>query len=238
MVYRLYYWPNIQGRGEFVRLALEEAGAPYEDAARSERGMAEMMAFLEGERVGRLPFAPPFLQDRDIVIAQTAAILFYLGPKLRLAPRDEDRRLWTHQVQLTIMDAVNEAHDAHHPLGGGRYYEDQKPEALRRAKEFRESRIPKFLGWFERVMDRNPKGSAHLIGDSPSYADLSLFQLVEGLAYAFPRAMRKTIPNAPHVAALHRAVALSPRIKSYCESDRRRPFSEEGVFRHYPELDG
>jgi glutathione S-transferase len=238
MVYRLYYWPNIQGRGEFVRLALEEAGASYEDVARSERGMAEMTAFLEGKRVGHLPFAPPFLQDRDVVIAQTAAILFYLGPKLNLAPRDEDQRLWTHQVQLTIMDVVNEAHDVHHPIGGGLYYEDQKPEALRRANEFRESRIPKFLGWFETVLDRNPKGSAHLVGDSLSYADLSLFQLVEGLSYAFPRAMRKTMRNVPHVAALHRAVALSPHIKAYCQCERRLPFSEDGIFRHYPELDG
>ncbi len=238
MVYRLYYWPNIQGRGEFVRLALEEAGAGYEDVARSERGMADMMAFLEGKRVGHLPFAPPFLQDRDVVIAQTAAILFYLGPKLGLAPRDEDQRLWTHQVQLTIMDIVNEAHDTHHPVGGGLYYEDQKPEALRRAKEFREKRMPKYLGWFELVLDRNPKGSAHLVSDALSYADLSMFQLVEGLSYAFPRAIHRTLQATPHVAALHRAVALRPRIKAYCQSDRRAPFSEEGVFRHYPELDG
>jgi glutathione S-transferase len=238
MVYRLYYWPNIQGRGEFVRLALEEAGAAYEDVARSERGMAEMMAFLEGKRVGHLPFAPPFLQDRDVVIAQTAAILFHLGPKLGLAPRDEDQRLWMHQIQLTIMDAVSEAHDAHHPIGGGLYYEDQKAEALRRAKEFRESRIPKFLGWFDRVLDRNPKGSEHLVADSLTYADLSLFQLVEGLAYAFPHAIHQALQAAPHVAALHRAVALRPRIKAYCQCERRVPFSEEGVFRHYPELDG
>jgi glutathione S-transferase len=238
MVYKLYYWPNIQGRGEFVRLALEEAGAEYQDVARSERGMAEMMAFMEGQRVGHLPFAPPFLQDKNIVIAQTAAILFHLGPKLALAPRDEDQRLWTHQVQLTIMDAVNEAHDTHHPVGGGLYYEDQKPEAKRRAKEFRERRIPKYLGWFDRVLDRNPKGRAHLAGDALTYADLSLFQLVEGLSYAFPRAMSRALPATPHVAAVHRIVAQSPRIKAYCESSRRLPFSEEGVFRHYPELDG
>ena len=238
MVYKLYYWPHLQGRGEFVRLALEEGAAAYEDVARGTGGMAKMMALIEDENEEHPPFAPPFLKDGDTVIGQTAAILFYLGPKHGLAPRDEAQRLWAHEIQLTIDDLISEVHDTHHPVGGGLYYEDQKPEALRRSEGFRERRIPKYLGWLENILRRNPKGSAHLVGDSLSYADLSLFQVVEGLTYAFPRAMERVLPSEPRVAALHRAVAERPRIKGYLASDRRLPFNEEGIFRHYPELDG
>jgi glutathione S-transferase len=239
MTYRLYYWPNIQGRGEFVRLALEERGASYVDAARkSKKGMAEMMAILESTAIGHPPFAPPFLKDDGLLIGQTAAILLHLGDRLDLAPKDEAGRLWTHQIQLTIVDLVAEAHDTHHPIGPGLYYEDQKPEALRRAKGFREHRIPKFLSWFEGVLTRNPKGSAHLVGSSITYADLSLFQVVEGLTYAFPRATERALQNAPNVSALRSAVAARPRIEAYLKSDRRLPFNEEGIFRHYAELNG
>jgi glutathione S-transferase len=220
-------------------LALEEAGAPYIDAARqSIEGMMEMIAMMEGENLDHPPFAPPFLQDGDLVIGQTAAILLYLGDKHGLAPQDAAGRLWTHQLQLTIADFISEAHDTHHPLGAHLYYEQQKREAKRRATYFRENRIPRFLGWFESVLARNPAGKPHLARSSLTYADLSLFQVVEGLSYAFPRAMARALPNAPNVAALHREVAERPRIKAYLASNRRLPFNEEGIFRHYPELDG
>ncbi len=238
MAYELYYWPGIQGRGEFVRLALEEAGADYVDVARKPGGTDALLALLEGEGTARPPFAPPFLKDGDALIGQTAAILFHLGPRLGLAPRDEAGRLWVHQIQLTIADAVGEAHDTHHPISVELYYEDQKPEALRRAQTFREARIPKFLAWFEAILTRNPKGDRHLVGARLTYADLSLFQLVEGLAYAFPARMKRALGKAPLVAALHEATAERPRIRAYLASDRRIPFNESGIFRHYPELDG
>jgi glutathione S-transferase len=242
MAYELYYWSGIQGRGEFIRLALEEAGADYIDVAqRPEReggGDAALLAFLEREDISHPPFAAPFLKDRDIIIGQTANILLYLGDRLGLAPENEASRLWVHQIQLTIADLVAETHDTHHPLSGDLYYEDQKPEALRRAKHFRKERIPKYLGWFERILARNPYGHDHLAGSSVTYADLSLFQTVEGLLYAFPRSTRRTLAEVPHVAALHRAVAQRPRIRAYLLSDRRIPFNEQGIFRHYPELDG
>ncbi len=198
----------------------------------------EMMAFMEDEGEERPPFAPPFLKDGDAVIGQTAAILFHLSPKHGLAPQDEAQRLWIHEIQLTVDDLIGEVHDTHHPVGGGLYYEDQKPEAMRRSEGFRKRRIPKYLSWLENILRRNPKGSAHLAGDSLTYADLSLFQVVEGLSYSFPRAMERVLPSAPHVAALHRAVAERPRIKTYLASNRRLPFNEEGIFRRYPELDG
>ena len=240
MTYELYYWPGIQGRGEFVRLALEAAGADYVDVARRRgrgRGMPALKAILEDEDLDHPPFAPPFLKDGDLVIGQTAAILLYLGPRLGLAPADEPGRLWTHQLQLTIADLVDEAHDTHHPVGADLYYEEQKPEAARRAASFRRERMPKFLGWFERVLARNPKGSDHLVGDALTYADLSLFQVVEGLSYAFPRSMKRLLPDIPRVAALHERVARHPRIRAYLASDRRIAFNESGIFRHYPELD-
>jgi glutathione S-transferase len=240
LAYELYYWPSIQGRGEFVRLALEQAGAAYVDVARERgrgRGVAAMMALIEGDEA-HAPFAPPFLKDGDLLIGQTAAILLHLGGRHALAPRDAAGRLWTHQLQLTIADLVDEAHDVHHPISADLYFADQKPEARRRAKHFREGRIPKFLGFFEGVLTRNPAGDAHLVGRSFTYADLSLFQVVEGLAYAFPKAMQRILRDVPHVAALRARVAQEPRIAAYLASERRLPFNEDDVFRHYPELDG
>lgn len=237
MAYELYYWPGIQGRGEFVRLALEEAGAEYVDVARGPDGMVRMAELLNGHGQ-HPPFAPPFLRDGDLVVGQTAAILMYLGPRLGLAPEDEVGRLWLHQIQLTIADLVAEAHDTHHPVGADLYYEDQLPEAARRAEGFRTNRIPAFLDWLEQILARNPAGSGHLVGAAVTYADLSLFQVVEGLRYAFPRAAERALAATPRVVALHDAVARRPRIKAYLASERRLAFNEEGIFRRYAELDG
>ncbi|MBN8747169.1 Uncharacterised protein [Xylophilus ampelinus] len=240
--YRLHYWPTIQGRGEFVRLALEAAGAPYVDVARGTPskggGGAALMEALDDPHNPRPAFAPPFLVDGDVVVGQTAAILLYLGPRLHLVGASEADRVWTHQLQLTIADAVAEAHDTHHPLATSAYYEDQREAALERSRAFREERIPKFLHWFERILQRNTASDTHLVGDALSYADLSLFQLVAGLRYAFPKAAARVLADTPAVARLHRNVARRERVKTYLESPRRIPFNEEGIFRHYPELDG
>ena len=234
----LYYWPMIQGRGEFVRLALEDAGADYVDVARIPKGMAAMMRFMESRSVKHPPFAPPFLKAGKLVIAQTANILLFLGPRLRLVPKDEATRLWAHQLQLTIADWVGEVHDTHHPISGGLYYEEQKREAKRRAADFRDNRLPKFLDYFEQILKRNPKGTDYLVSKSVSYVDLSLFQMVAGLRYAFPRTMAKLQVKYPRIVALHDRVAARPRLAAYLASPRRLPFNQEGIFRHYPALDG
>ena len=235
MRYQLYYWPGIQGRGEFVRLALEDAGAAYDDVARKSGGMDKMMAMMEGRGQKHVPFAPPFLKSGKLVIAQVAEILFYLGPRLNLAPREEAGRLWLHQLQLTVTDLVKEVHDAHHPVGSGLYYEDQKPEARRYAENFLGERVPKYLGYFEKVVLKS--GGPNVLGRKFSTMDLSLFQLVEGLRYAFPKAMRRIERKVPHVVKVHDRVAVRPGIKAYLASPRRIPFNEDGIFRHYPELD-
>ena len=235
MRYELYYWPGIQGRGEFVRLALEDAGADYIEVARRPRGMAAMARFLESRSVKRPPFAPPFLKAGKLVIAQTANILFFLGPRLGLAPKQDAGRLWAHQLQLTIADWVGEVHDAHHPVAGSLYYEEQKREAKRRAEDFRAERLPKFLNYFEQVLERNR--SRVLVGNAVSYVDLSLFQMIEGLRYAFPRAMTKHERNHRRVIALHDRIAVRPRLAAYLASERRGAFNQEGIFRRYPELD-
>jgi glutathione S-transferase len=243
-MYQLHYWPGIQGRGEFVRLALEAAGAPYVDVVRTNEaggGVGAMQPYLAAETTARPPFACPFLVHGKQVVGQTAAILLYLGPRLRLVGASEADRLWTHQIQLTIADFVVEVHDIHHPLGSSLYYEDQKPESVKRAQEFRRHRLPKFLGWFETVLERNTKNDGrevpHLVGGRLSYADLSLFQLVEGLRYALPKAATRALKNAPRIMALHVGVRSHKRVAAYLRSDRRLPFNEEGIFRHYPELD-
>ena len=238
MRYELYYWSSIQGRGEFVRLALEEADADYVDVARQPGGEAEMMRLMESEEVRRPSFAPPFLKAGALLIGQTADILLYLGGQHGLAPVAEAGRLWVHQLQLTIADLVDEAHDTHHPIASSLYYEDQRNEALARAADFRRSRMPKYLGYFERVLTRNNARGGHLVGARLSYPDLSLFQVVAGLRYAFPRAMAALEPNYPRVVALHDRIAARPRIAAYLGSDRRIPFNRHGIFRHYPELDG
>ena len=240
-MYQLHYWPTIQGRGEFVRLALEAAGAEYVDVARNDDdaggGGEALMDSLRAPGHPHPSFAPPFLVDGDRLIGQTAAILLYLGPRLRLVPEDEGDRLWAHQIQLTIADVVAEAHDTHHPVASGLYYADQKPEAKRRAESFRNERIPKYLEWFEQVLERNPAGDAQLVGVATSYADLSLFQLVEGLRYAFPKAMARSLVGTPRVAALHARVPQLDRVGAYLASSRRIAFNEDGIFRKYPELD-
>jgi glutathione S-transferase len=239
MTYQLYYWPSIQGRGEFVRLALEEAGAPYVDVAREKgegKGVPALMQLMKDAH--RPSFAPPFLKDAEQVIGQVAAILLHLGDKHGLAPDDPADRLWTHQIQLTLADLVAEAHDTHHPVGLGLYYKDQKPEAARRSAEFRDKRIPKFLDWGETVLQRNPSGTDWLVGEALTYADLSLFQVVEGLRYAFPKATERALKACPAVVNLRDRVAGRPRIAAYLKSKRRIPFNEDGIFRHYPELDG
>jgi glutathione S-transferase len=237
MRYQLYYWPTIQGRGEFVRLALEEAGADYVDVARGKDGEQGILAFLDDLSSPTPPFAPPFLVAGDRVIGQAANILMFLGGRHGLAPEDEAGRLWANQLQLTVADLVQEVHDTHHPIAGGLYYEDQKDEAKRRSADFLAARAPKYLGWFERVLASNPAGDAHLIGTGPTYPDLSLFQIVEGLRYAFPRAMATIEKRCPRVVALHDRVARRPRIAAYLGSRRRIAFNEDGIFRHYPELD-
>ncbi|MDR3510609.1 MAG: glutathione S-transferase [Caulobacteraceae bacterium] len=240
MAYELYYWPEIQGRGEFVRLALEAAGAAYVDVARERgegRGVGALMALLEDERLVRPPFAPPFLKDGETIVAQTANILAYLGPRLGLEPKAEADAVFTRQLALTIADLVVEAHDTHHPIGAGLYYEDQMPEALRRAAEFRAERIGKFLGYFDRVLAANPAGPDFLVGHALTYADTGLFQVVEGLRYAFPHAMAAQAGDWPRVIALHDRVAAVPGVAAYLASPRRIAFNESGIFRHYPELD-
>jgi glutathione S-transferase len=236
MRYELYYWPSIQGRGEFIRLALEEAGADYVDVARrGKRGMATMMRLLEGKGVAHPPYAPPFLKAGKLVIAQTANILFYLGPHLNLAPRDEAGRLWAHQLQLTVADLVVHIHDTHHPVSGWLYYEEQKPAAKRRTQDFWRYRVPKFLGYFERVLQRN--GGQFMVGRRLSYVDLSLFEIVEGLRYAFPKRMKRFEKKIPGLVALRDRVARRPRIKAYLASERRIPFSQWGIYRYFKELD-
>jgi len=235
MRYELYYWPTIQGRGEYVRLALEDAGADYVDVARRGGGESRMMAMMNG-RGATPPFAPPFLKAGKLVIGQTANILLYLGPRHGLAPKAEAKRLWVHQLQLTIADFIDEVHDTHHPLGTSLYYEDQRPAAKRRSSEFWSDRVPKFLGYFERLIDKS--GGPCLNGRRLCYADLSLFQIVEGLRYAFPNNMKRFERKVPRLIELRDRVAARPNIKAYLASDGRIPFNVDGIFRHYPALDG
>jgi glutathione S-transferase len=237
MKYELYYWPEIQGRGEFVRLALEEAGAIYIDIARSKEtgGVEALMRVMNDKAAKQPPYAPPFLKAGKLVIAQTANILLYLGAKHKLAPVAEAGRLWAHQLQLTVTDFVKEVHDTHHPVGSGLYYEDQKDEARRYTAEFLKSRVPKYLGYFERVLEKS--GGKFLLGSKLTYPDLSMFQVIEGLRYAFPKAMEPIEKKHKLLVGLRDRVAVRPRIAKYLVSPRRIPFNESGIFRRYEELD-
>lgn len=242
MRYELFYWPGLPGRGEFVRLALVAGGADWVDVVSepeaSGGGVKALRALMDDPATAHPPLGPPILRHGDVVLAQTALILHYLGPRLGLVPDDEASRLWAHQLQLTVTDFVSEIHDTHHPIATSLYYEDQKPEAVRRAQLFREHRLPKFLHYFERVLAQNPKGPAHAVGGALSYVDLSLFQCVEGLRYAFPKAMARVEPSLPKLVALAARVAAHDKVKAWLASPRRQAFNERGLFRRYPELDG
>lgn len=235
MRYELYYWPEIQGRGEFVRLALAEAGADYVDVARKPGGEARLMKLLAGARMKQPPFAPPFLKAGAKIIGQTPNILMFLGAHHRLAPREETGRLFVNQLQLTVADFLVEAHDVHHPIASSLYYEDQQTEAKRRSAIFLNERVPKFMGYFERVIAGS--SGPYLLGRRLTYADLSLFQIVAGLRYAFPKAMRRLEKKVPRVIALHDRVMQRPRVRDYLTSEARIAFNTMGLFRHYPELD-
>jgi len=233
--YELYYWPGIQGRGEFIRLALEEGAAPYVDVARRPGGMKKMLKMLSGDGLALAPFAPPFLKDCDLVIAQTANILSYLAPRLRLGAADDKRSALEREIQLTITDLVAETHDTHHPIAASAYYEDQRAAARKRSEVFVSERIPKYLGWLEKILERS--GGPFLLGRRLTYVDLSAFQAVAGLSYAFPHAMARLTRRIPELLALRDRVAARPRIAVYLASNRRLAFNEQGIFRHYPELD-
>jgi glutathione S-transferase len=237
--YELFYWPSIPGRGELVRLALEAASAPYVDVARlpaAEGGGAKALtAMLEGAPGGVPLLAPPILRHGPLVLSQTAAILQYLGPRLGLVPDDDAGRLAANHLQLTIADFIDEAHDTHHPIASSLYYEDQKPEAARRSELFIKNRIPKFLGYFERVLET--AGGRHAVGGRLTYVDLSLFQLMAGLDYAFPKALGRVASKYPRLVELRDRVAALPAVAAYLASPRRIPFNQHGIFRHYPELD-
>jgi glutathione S-transferase len=237
MTYELHYWPGIQGRGEFVRLALEEAGADYVDVARAPAsdGGGERALLRKLRELAPPPLAPPVLVAGDLVLAQTANILLFLGARHGLAPADEAGRLWVNQLQLTFTDLVAEAHDIHHPISSSLYYEDQKDAAKANAEAFRRERLPKYLGYFEQVLEGSRSG---LAGEALCYADLSLFQAVRGLQYALPEAMTALAPRIERVLALADRIEARPNIARYLASPRRIAFNEAGIFRHYPELDG
>jgi glutathione S-transferase len=235
--YQLYYWPAIQGRGEFVRLALEEAGAPYVDVARGKGGMKAMNEVIAGGSDPRAAFAPPVLRAGELLIGQTANILMFLGARHKLAPRSEAGRLWCNQLQLTIADIVGEAHDTHHPISVNQYYEEQARESKARARDFVQERVPKYLDYFESVLQANPGRGGWTVGSRLSYVDLSLFQLLDGLRYAFPKAMTAYAGRWLRLEHLYAKVAARPRIAAYLASPRRLPNNEDDVFRHYPELE-
>ncbi len=234
MAYELWYWPDIPGRGEFVRLAMEAMGLDYDDCAR--RLGAEALVADMAARRGRTPFAAPYLASEGLVVAQVPNILMFLGERHGIVPSGMRDRLWLNQIQLTVTDIVAEVHAVHHPIATGDYYEDQQAEAIRAATQFRDERLPKFLDWFEAAIRDTP--GDWLIDHHWTYADTSLFQLVAGLRYMFPQRMATLEPDYPAIVRLHDAVATLPGVRAYLKSDRRLPFNEDGIFRHYPELDG
>ena len=240
MRYALYYWPTIQGRGEFVRLALEAAGADYADVARQRgrgKGMRPLLDLIGDETAKLPPFAPPILKAGNLTIAHTANILLYLAPRLGLVPKQEAARLWAHQLQLSVTDFVAEIHDVHHPIANSLYYRQQKTEAMRRARFFRTRRLPRYLDYFEQILRNKPRAKQHLVGSELSYVDLSVFQVLAGLCYAFPRTMKKLQPRYPRLVALCHTVIAQKRVTAYLRSRRRIAFNQQGIFRHYPELD-
>ncbi|MEJ7597729.1 MAG: glutathione S-transferase [Kofleriaceae bacterium] len=233
-MYELVYWPEIQGRGEFVRLVLEDAGVSYVDVAREGGDVGKLLA----TELTPYAFAVPVLREGDVIIPQTVAITRFLGERHGLAPPDERGRLLANAVALTIADLVSEVHDTHHPISVARTYDKQRESAALRATAFRDERLPKFLSYLEDLLGHDTtRDGRYLVGDDASYADLAAFQILEGLAFAFPRALSARRSEIPKLLALRDRIAERPRIAAYLGSSRRLAFNQSGIFRHYPELD-
>ncbi|KJZ73419.1 hypothetical protein HIM_07213 [Hirsutella minnesotensis 3608] len=245
--YELIYWPGLPGRGEFIRLLFEEAGVSYTDTAKNgdEQAVATVVDYMGPDNKGDANnppiFASPVLKHGSLVLNQTPNILLYLAPKLGLAPAPGDDALFhLNQLVLTILDGlVNEVHETHHPIAVSRYYNEQKPEAKKRSKAFTDERLPKYLGYLQRVLEAKTSGSGPwLYGDSLTFADLVLFQSIDGTNYAFPKTMANLKGSGKYdgVFKLYDAVKDRPKIKDYLASDRRAQYGE-GIWRHYPELE-
>ncbi|VVD89226.1 glutathione S-transferase [Pandoraea morbifera] len=240
MTFELFYWPGLQGRGEFVRLAFEATATPYVEIVRGDspgQGLDALLHAMDDPRCIDPPYAPPFLRVGDELIGQTANILAYLGPLLGLVGESPRARRWVNQLQLTLADLVAEVHDGHHPIASRLYYSNQRAEARKRTADLIDYRLPKFFEYFERVLAHNPHPGGWLSEGAMSYADLSLFQVIEGLYYAFPRAMTGFATAFPRCRAVRDAVAREPRIAAYLKSSRRIAFNTTGIFRYYRELD-
>ncbi|KEY69018.1 hypothetical protein S7711_03320 [Stachybotrys chartarum IBT 7711] len=243
--YELIYWPSAPGRGEPVRLLFEEAGVPYADTAKDAgRAVETIQGLMAAEHLGddsNPPvFAPPLLRHGDLLINQLPNILLYLAPKLGLAPAAGPAVYHLNAIVLTLLDGfVNELHETHHPIATSQYYDDQKPEAKKRSKSYREERLPRFLGYAQRLLDAKTSGDGPwLYGGSLTYADLVLFQGIHGTKYAFPKTVEKLQKSGKYdgVFALFDAVQERPNIKAYMASDRRVDYSQ-GIWRYYPELE-
>ncbi|MBI4814756.1 MAG: glutathione S-transferase family protein [Deltaproteobacteria bacterium] len=237
--YELFYWPGIQGRGEFVRLAFECVGAPYEDVARrpeSAGGGSKAIIEILQDESGASVFAPPILRHGARLVSHTANILAYVGPRLGLVGESEVARDTAHQLQLTVTDFVAEIHNTHHPVSPSLYFEDQVEEAKRATHHFLESRMPKYLRHFEKTATRS--GGPWILGDAMTYVDLSMFQLHEGLSYAFPQSFVTFRARIPHLVSIVEAVRRLEQVQKYLSSERRLSFNQHGLFRRYPELEG
>ncbi|SMY24333.1 unnamed protein product [Zymoseptoria tritici ST99CH_1A5] len=248
--YEILYHPGIPGRGEFIRLAFEVTGTPYTDIANSQKdGYATVqktcMNTTSTASEGSNPpmFAPPALRipgagknGEALVIAQTSNILLYLSEKLSLLPEgDENGKYFVNQLVLTALDLNNEIHDTHHPIGPSLYYEDQKDASLLKAKDVRENRIPKFLSYFERVLKGNGDGK-YLVGERVTTADVTVWQVLDGLQFAFPKEMAVRRKEFEALFKWYEGFKEEKGLKAYLGSERRLPYSQ-GVFRYYPELD-
>ena len=246
--YELIYWPGIPGRGEHIRLALEEAGANYTDVANTGKGgvkvvYSQIEAKNTGDEHNPPPLAPPILKHGDLKISQTPNILMYLGPQLGLVPSQDTNPdgIWhVNSLTLTALDGLsNEAHDTHHPVAVDLFYEEQKEVAKQKSAYYIQDRVPKFLGYFERVLRGKASGGGEwLYGGQLTYADLVLFQTIDGVSFAFPKCIAQLRGSGEYEAvfALYERVKARPKVKAYLESDRRQKYSE-GIYRHYPELD-
>jgi glutathione S-transferase len=228
---QLWYWPDIPGRGEFIRLALEAAEVDYADMAR-EKGAKAMLDDM-ASRSGIAPLAPPYIVDGDLCIGQTAHILAVLADRHGFGAGDLPTDLQLIQLQLDVSDMVSEVHAVHHPISGALYYRDQMDAAYEAAQHFRGTRIPRYLDHFERALAE--QGGPFVLGEQWTHVDTSLFQLLEGLDYMFPNRMAEL--DYPRLALCREAVMEIEGIDAYLGSERRLAFSEDGLFRHYPELD-
>ena len=203
MAYRLFYWEK-RGRGEQIRLLLNELGQEYEDVYVP---MNEEFMKLKRQGPGTLYFGSvPMLEDGDFKLAQGPVIMNYLGRKHGLMPADLQPAAKTEAMVVGA--------------------EDMRMAYFRLLGDGREEKQAKFVGgaWNDRwlsawsgLIELNGD-TGYLVGSTLTQADLAVWDALDAIITWIDGA---TFASFARVQKFYESIKARPAIASYLASDRR-----------------